>query len=285
MTIRPLAASEMNLPLGWAAAEGWNPGPHDGAAFHAADPEGFLVAEVDGRPVGVVSAVRAGTGFGFVGLYIAAPEYRGNGYGLAMWRSAMARLEGRTAGLDGVVAQQANYARSGFVLAHRNIRHGGVVAPAGAAWADGAWAGEGESRAPGEVDFAELAAYDARHYGCARPEFLRAWLAMPDSRARVWTRGGEVVGLGVARRCGEGVKIGPLFAEDDAAAEGLFVELAAWAGGARVFLDTPEPNGAALALARRHGLEPVFETARMYRGPAPELPLGRIYGITSFELG
>ena len=39
----------------------------------------------------------------------------------------MARLEGRVVGLDGVVDQQANYQRSGFVLAHRNIRFGGVV--------------------------------------------------------------------------------------------------------------------------------------------------------------
>jgi hypothetical protein len=114
---------------------------------------------------------------------------------------------------------------------------------------------------------------------------LRAWLAMPDSRARVYWRGGAITGFGMARRCREGVKIGPLFADDETAAEALFGSLAGLAPGERVFLDLPEPNVAASALARRHGLEPVFETARMYRGPAPTLPLGRIYGITSFELG
>jgi hypothetical protein len=35
----------------------------------------------------------------------------------------------------------------------------------------------------------------------------------------------------------------------------------------------------------RYSLSPVFETARMYRGEAPNLPLLRIYGITTFELG
>ena len=108
---------------------------------------------------------------------------------------------------------------------------------------------------------------------------------MPDSRALVLLRGGEISGMGAARRCREGVKIGPLFANDESVAETLFLALAEFAPGERVFLDTPEPNAAAVALARRHGLAPVFETARMYRGPAPELPLGRIYGITSFELG
>ncbi len=29
----------------------------------------------------------------------------------------------------------------------------------------------------------------------------------------------------------------------------------------------------------------MFETARMYTGTAPELPLDRMFGITSFELG
>jgi hypothetical protein len=30
---------------------------------------------------------------------------------------------------------------------------------------------------------------------------------------------------------------------------------------------------------------PVFETARMYRGGELTLPLGRVFGVTSFELG
>jgi hypothetical protein len=29
----------------------------------------------------------------------------------------------------------------------------------------------------------------------------------------------------------------------------------------------------------------VFETARMYTGEAPALPMERLYGVTSFELG
>ena len=55
--------------------------------------------------------------------------------------------------------------------------------------------------------------------------------------------------------------------------------------GGEVFLDVPEPNRDAVALAKARGLAPVFETARMYRGVAPALPLSRIYGITTFELG
>jgi hypothetical protein len=34
-----------------------------------------------------------------------------------------------------------------------------------------------------------------------------------------------------------------------------------------------------------HGMTPVFETARLYRGVDPVLPAERIFGFTGFELG
>lgn len=49
--------------------------------------------------------------------------------------------------------------------------------------------------------------------------------------------------------------------------------------------DVRQPNADAVSLLEAHGMERSFETARIYRGPAPELPLGRIFGITSLELG
>jgi len=55
--------------------------------------------------------------------------------------------------------------------------------------------------------------------------------------------------------------------------------------GEPLFLDVPEPNEAALALAARHGMREVFGCARLYHGPAPTLPLQQTYGITTFELG
>jgi hypothetical protein len=55
--------------------------------------------------------------------------------------------------------------------------------------------------------------------------------------------------------------------------------------GSPIFLDTPAVNPAALELARRHHLVATFETARMYRGSSPELPLQQLFGVTTFELG
>jgi hypothetical protein len=52
-----------------------------------------------------------------------------------------------------------------------------------------------------------------------------------------------------------------------------------------VFLDIPVCNQAARQLVERNAMTLVFETARIYRGAPPVLPLDKIYGITSFELG
>ena len=275
LQIRPMTATDVATAIGWAAAEGWNPGLADAGPFRAEDPGGFLMGWLGDRPVASISVIRYGTGFGFLGFYICLPEHRGQGHGIALWRAGMARLEGRVIGLDGVVDQQANYAKSGFVLAHRSIRYGGAV----------------EVEAPNDPRLVTPAgpgaviAFDGAFFPAPRARFLAAWLTAPGHVVRALVEDGKVTGYGVLRPCREGAKIGPLFAASEADAGTLFRALAAQAPPGPVFLDAPEPNAAALRLAGRHGLSPSFETARMYRGPAPELPLAGIFGITSFELG
>jgi hypothetical protein len=288
--IRPMTPAEVPLAVDWAAGEGWNPGLDDAGPFAAADLDGFLVGTVDGEPVATISLVGQGPAFGFLGFYIVAPAFRGRGHGLAIWNAALARRPFETIGLDGVVDQQPSYRKSGFVLAHRNVRYGGRVDPAAVLTAEGAAA----LAAPGggvivPVDAAlapAVLAYDRPFFPADRTAFLSAWIAPTATRRGLaLVRDGAVGGYGVARRCRTGAKIGPLFADDEAGAEALFRALAGLFPDGEIFLDPPEPHAQATALARRFGLASVFETARMYRGPAPALPIGRIYGITTFELG
>jgi ribosomal protein S18 acetylase RimI-like enzyme len=279
-TIRTMSRSQVDLAVEWAAREGWNPGLSDAACFHAADPQGFLVGEIAGRPVACISAVAYGEAFGFIGFYIVEPEFRGRGYGLEIWQAAMARLGGRSGterliGLDGVIAQQDNYRKSGFRLAYRNVRYQGRGA-----------AGEASGLRPLDtIPFDEIEAYDRALFPAPRRAFLRQWLAMPGAHALCVRRGGRLAGYGVVRPCRTGWKIGPLFADDKGLAEALFAGLSARAAGMPVFLDVPEINHAAVALAERYSMSVVFETARMYTGPDPEVDLSRIFGVTTFELG
>jgi GNAT superfamily N-acetyltransferase len=269
--------AELDLMVEWAAGEGWNPGLADADCFYAADPGGFLVGRLGDEPIGCISVVTYEPAFAFLGFYIVKPALRGQGHGLRLWQAGMARLENRIVGLDGVIAQQENYKRSGFVLAHRNIRFGGT--PGCEPPRDGRLA------AIDADNVAAVMAYDRAFFPAARDAFLRCWLRPEQRKGLALIEDGTIRGYGVIRACRSSFKIGPLFADNYEGADLLFRALAASAKRAEVFFDCPEPNRPTTGLATSYGLSPVFETARMYRGPAPALPLSRIYGISTFELG
>jgi ribosomal protein S18 acetylase RimI-like enzyme len=273
--VRTMSADELTLSVEWAAAEGWNPGWHDAQCFREVDPDGLFVGVWRGEPVACLAAVAYDLHFGFIGLYIVKPGFRGKGFGFRVWQHGMHYLGDRNIGLDGVVAQQANYRKSGFELAYRNIRYEGRVSGIGCA----------QVEAAASVPFEQILAYDRQCFPVARERFVGAWIAQPDAVALATVEAGRVAGYGVVRRCKAGCKIGPLFADDAGVATGLFRALAASMPGEVIVLDVPESNPAAVALAERHGMTSVFETARMFTKNAPALAIDRVFGVTSFELG
>ena len=276
-TIRTMRPEEISLAVDWAAAEGWNPGLADNYCFASVDPGGFLIGELDGAPAATVSCVNYDARFAFLGFYIVRADLRGRGCGLRIWNAAIAHAGARVIGLDGVVAQQDNYRKSGFKLAYANVRYGGLVAAPDAP--------RGEVIALSDVPLADVAADDATVFPAPRVAFLRAWIGSPGHAGCALVRDGRLAGWGVIRPCRRGFKIGPLVADDRATAEAVLSALLAKAGGGEIFLDVPGINREAVALAEGLGLAPVFETARMYTGAIPPLRLERVFGVTSFELG
>jgi len=275
--IRAMRPEEIALAVDWAAAEGWNPGLADASCFATVDPRGFLIGELDGRAAATVACVNYDERFAFLGFYIVRQDLRGRGYGLRMWKAAMSHAASRTVGLDGVVAQQDNYRKSGFQLAHPNIRYGGAIAPA---------ATPPSAFAPlARLPVATVEADDATVFPAPRRAFLRAWIETPSHIGRALLGDGELAAWGVIRPCRKGHKIGPLVADDRAAAERVVVALVRDAAAAETFLDVPSVNREAVALARDLGLAPVFETARMYTGPIRPMRVDRVFGVTTFELG
>ena len=273
--VRTMSANEIPISIDWAATEGWNPGHHDSHCFREADPDGFFIGLWQGDPIACLAAVAYNEHFGFIGLYIVKPEFRGQGFGMRIWQHGMHYLGDRNIGLDGVVAQQPNYRKSGFQLAYRNIRYQGHVNGIGCA----------HVTAASDVPFEQLLAYDRQCFPAARKRFISAWISQPDAVALATVDAGRVAGYGVVRRCKTGCKIGPLFADDADVATGLLRALAARMPGEVIVLDVPETNPAAVALAQRHGMTSVFETARMYTKEAPAIAIDRVFGVTSFELG
>ncbi len=266
----------VRLAVEWAETEGWQPGIGDADPFHAADPIGFFHACLDGLTVATLSVVRGSGSVAFVGLYIVEPRHRGNGIGKALWENALARFDGFTLGLDAVPAQVSAYESAGFTASHVNARYSSADLPVPD--------GQVETREATEVGYQDLVAFDARHFFGPRPHFLRSWIAGEGRDSLVTTKDGEITGFAASRRTSIGHRIGPVFTGDPDSARALILGLAARAGGP-VAIDLPEANRNAVDLALSLGMERDFETTRMYRGSAPSLPLNRIYGITTLELG
>ncbi len=283
LVIRTASKEEFSIAVEWAAAEGWNPGLNDVDDFYAADPEGFLMAWLDGQPVASISVVKFGADFGFLGFYIVQPDHRGTGIGISIWNAGMDYLANRTVGLDGVVEQVGNYEKSGFVKAGRNVRFTGVPKFDDANVSDLIV----RELIPDDVD--KVIAFDRPLFQADRENFINEWINPDASAGRktlISESASQLVGYGTIRACRAGYKIGPLFANDSEIAMAILKQLCdGLPKGSDITLDVPEANKAGSSMAIDCGLEPVFETARMYKGFAEATDTSKIFGITTFELG
>jgi hypothetical protein len=252
------AAGLAAVPIPWMRDASWNPGLHDAETFITADPDGFLVGELDGQPIATISGVRYDDTFGFLGCYIVLEPFRRRGYGMAIHEAARRHLEGCTQGGDGVLENVEKYKQIGRAYAYRNARFEGIKQAAD-------WTPSTPLRDAREIPLEQLEALDRACFPALRT---------------------PVQGYGVIRRCYRGWKIGPLFAQDAQTAENLFRGLVdRIPAGDPYVLDIAEPNEAAKDLVARYGMREVFATARMYTGPFPQVRLDWVYGVTTFELG
>lgn len=279
ISIRTMSSDEVrSIAMELAKAEGWNPGLYDANAFFATDNDGFYVGLLEGQPIACISVVKYDADFAFLGFYIVKQEFRGQGHGMSIWREAIKSAGNRNIGLDGVLAQQSNYQKSGFRFEYSNIRFEGKSKHTNLT---------NESIVPlSQISFSELNAYDRQCFPAKREAFLKEWISLPDSAALAYIVHEKMRGYTVIRKCNHGYKIAPLFADDAQIAEQLFLSACNLIPeDSIIYLDIPEVNKDAIAMSQKFQMKEVFRTARMYTGRAPDINLSKIFGVTSFELG
>jgi GNAT superfamily N-acetyltransferase len=267
-TIQILELGEIEKLLSWAADEGWNPGLNDALAFQAADPNGFLGAFVDDVMIAAIAAVAYDDAFGFIGLYICHPNWRGRGHGKAVWDAGMAYLGERTIGLDAVPEQLDNYASMGFVASYDTIRMSGRRSCSPSA---------SDNKAPTQFEITD--GLDRQCFPANRDAFLHHWLT-PPHQTLAHRIGDQVRAYAVLRPCIEGSKLGPLFATELDAALPVLNNLSGL-----IHIDVPDFQTDFLSALSALGFTPSFRTTRMYRGPAPAVRRPFVFGVTSLELG
>ena len=277
IVIRKALPREIPVFTDWAGKEGWNPGIHDSECHYAVDPEGWFVAVLNNEIIGTIVLTNYDNSFSFGGFFIIKEEFRHRGDGWELWNATKDHAGDRNLGIDGVFEMQEHYSKnSNFRFAYRNIR-----------W-EGTASGNPQEDLMDirDLTFADLVDYDSLHFPARRESFLEKWLNMPDSTGLAYTMpDGRIAGYGVIRKCLNGHKIGPLFAEKPDIAEKILEGLMFTIRGETFYFDTPEINRKAVEMAKERDMTEVFGTARMYTKELPELPLDKIFGVTSFELG
>ena len=280
-TFQKLDLQGLKTLVQWAEREGWNPGPNDADVFYHADPDGFYGFFEADQLIAGGAIVSYNGEFGFMGLFIVHPDYRGDGIGRQLWYQRrdmlLQRLKpGAPIGMDGVVTMQPFYQKGGFEIVFKDERyentgmqidadpHISVISP---------------------EDLSSILTYDKQCFGFNRSRFLERWLQLPEAHTFKYTRDGELKGFAVLRKVVSGYKIGPLFADDDFAAEALYRACLNAVPGQQVYLDVPVINSGAVQLAKKYNAKYVFECARMYYGQPPDMMVHKVYGITTFELG
>lgn len=288
LRILPLEKADIPTVTAWARQEGFAPGVGDVAIYRQTDKQGIWVGWLAGERIGCICAVRYNEAYGFIGLYLVAPPWRGQGYGLELWGKAMQHLQDLPCiGLEAAPELEDAYGRWGFQPASRTCRwrcisdgmtHGNSLPL-------GSW----RLLADGDIPQLSVQQFDAQREPSPRPHFLAQWLSHPaGSVLTLIDPEGVCHGFGRIRPClldhGEGWRIGPLMAETPEAAALLLRALLVRHPGV-ILIDSPQANGEAESVLEAQGFAVVGHTIRMYRGERPAASLADIYGLACLELG
>lgn len=276
--LRPIAAADLDAVQALVAQAAW-PHRREDTRFALGLGRGTVAVREDGGVVGNALWWPNGAAVATVGYVVVSSDCRGAGIGRRLMDEVLAAAGERRLELTATPAGFPLYERLGFAVTGRMHQRQGIASPVGELVPSA-----GRIRALVEDDMPALRSLDARTTGRDRSRLLDALAAV--AVARVHEVEGRLAGFAFERAFGRGRAVGPLVAEDDAAAVALFAPSAAACAGGFLRADTPMGEGAFPAVLDRAGLACVDVARTMARGAAGE-PRGpaRPYCVASQALG
>ena len=279
LLITPMTPSDLAVMVEWFARDGLNPGLQASTLYEAFEDGTMLVGRVRGERAAAMMGTRYDGGYGMVGPGAVNPAFRGRGYGHAMLAAVLEQLGEGPLAADLPAELVLPAGRMGFEHRYHGVRMRGTVGLRAALPSDGMAVVPVAS-----VAHESLMRYDQEVTGMVRPLFLQRWLDQGDAAGLALLD--EHDGLGgyaFVRACRVGYRIGPLFANDAACAYRLFDALCARVGwGQAIFIDVPDLNPAAMALAADRELAAIATAPRMVRGTIPATRIDRVFGVTNW---
>ena len=291
LSIKPLCDNDIDFVTEISRKEGFAPGVGDLGIYQNTDKQGLWVGWLNDNPIGCIAGVRYNENYGFLGLFLVIEKYRGRGFGLQLWKKALAHLSDLPCiGLEAAPERIPDYSKWGFETSSKTTR-----------WQ---WLGDGklldERIGPNDLNnfsFVEgssippnsVEKFDEQRETTPRPHFLSNWLKHPAGKViAVIDNQSRCHGFGRIRPCllqsGDGWRIGPLMADSPKLLRILLKKLIDSHPGL-IIIDAPGLNNSASELFSDLGFKSESETFRMYRGYQPPVSMNDVYGLACLELG
>jgi GNAT superfamily N-acetyltransferase len=261
-----------------AEIEGWRVCLEASDAWLAVDPDCFFIGRLGGAHIAHVSAVRYEEGYGFIGCFWVRADHRSRGFGLRIFRRALAHLAGCNVGISGVLRAVRSYARSGFAPHSDDARFVGRICPCRPRTRPRT-ARRCSTRSP------RTTASFSRPPGarCSRAGSRSA------SAARVYVDGGAVRGYAVLHPVHNSHEIGPCFADTREIARALLIALVnQLPEGATFGVNVQGENPEGEAFVRdlpEFRLELFMQLKRMYTAGPPNIDVTKLWCPTGFTAG
>lgn len=244
-------------------------------------PDGWLLALLDGRPVGIGGAVNYGP-FASIGSIGVHPEAQRRGIGRALMERLLSWLDVagcRTSVLIATDAGAPLYRHLGFVEDDRTL----IYPYAGAEHAPQPLPASTAVSTLDPAELAEIAAFDAPIFGAPRQRVLASYFAADPARVLVThDREGHISGY----LCAQQTTLGPWAARTPEDAEVLLERALSLPFESAPRVMVPAANESAAHLLPRYGFGPPHALQHMRRGETavPSRP-GMLYGHASFAIG
>ena len=282
LTEQPIAANEAEALLPLSAEAGWNQTANDWR-FMLANGRAFGVRGVaSARWIGSALELPLGDALSWVSMVLVARDCRRRGIGTRLLRHSIdaARARGAAAGLDATELGRSVYLPLGFRDLYAISRwhlDGSRVEPAPSSLI---------LRPLMPADVPAVIAFDTPRSGMARDPALRYLAGHAPQQAFIAERAGRMAGYALGRPGRVAPQIGPVVAEDEAAALALVAHaLAAIVGHAMI--DVPDAHRELSGWLKAQGAVRQRGFVRMVLGePATALDNPRnIFALAGPELG
>ena len=289
--IRTLQKVDIERVTDWSRKEGFAPGFGDVNIYKNTDKQGLWIGSLGSNPIGCIAGIKYNSLYGFIGLFIVDKIYRGNGYGVKLWKHVIDNLNEVTClGIEAAPDRISDYKLWGFepssittrwmINKDKNFLLNKKFQPL-----------------PEKYHFIEgsnikqdiIQEYDNNKENTPRPHFLSDWLSHKDGTViAVVDNSGSCVAFSRIRPCllveGVGHRVGPLIADSPLLASFLLLKLISSYQGV-ILIDSPGLNPKANKLFISLGFNEISHTVRMYKGKQPSISMNEIYGLACLELG